>query len=38
MQEITAKDHRIRLDLITEHHQCLIKHRTLMQIGGDENS
>lgn len=38
MQKVPAKDHRIRFDLITELHQCFIKHRTLMQVGGDEEA
>ena len=37
MQKIPSKDQCIRFDLVAQLHQCLIKHRTLMEIGGDEN-
>jgi hypothetical protein len=30
MQKVPAEDQRIRFDLVTELHQCFIKHRTLM--------
>jgi hypothetical protein len=38
MQKVPAEDQRIRFDLVTQLYQGLIKHRTLMQIGGDEDS
>ncbi len=38
MQEVPTEDQCIRFDLLTQLHQRLIKHRTLMQIGSDEDS